>query len=83
MLGLEEPDSEEFEEFEEFEEAEVPSSAEAIAGLLAIAAPIPSATASPPTLPMKRPYEYGVVATGESFRRASAYRKRLARTVVT
>jgi len=39
------------------------SSAAAMAGLLAIAAPIPSATASPPTLPMNRPYEYGVVAT--------------------
>jgi hypothetical protein len=32
-----------------------PSSAEAIAGLLAIATPIPNATASPPTLPTKRP----------------------------
>jgi TetR/AcrR family transcriptional regulator, repressor for neighboring sulfatase len=43
---------------------DVSSSAAAIAGLLAIAAPIPNATASPPTLPMNRPYEYGVVATG-------------------
>jgi hypothetical protein len=41
-----------------------PSSADAIAALLAIAAPIPNATANPPTLPMKRPYVYGVVATG-------------------
>jgi TetR/AcrR family transcriptional regulator, repressor for neighboring sulfatase len=41
-----------------------PSFALAIAGLLAIAAPIPSASANPPTLPMNRPYRYGVVATG-------------------
>jgi AcrR family transcriptional regulator len=61
MLAPEESDSE---EFEEFEDVEVPSSAAASAGLLAIAAPIPNATASPPTLPMNRPYEYGVVATG-------------------
>ena len=32
-----------------------PSSAAAMPGLLAIATPIPSATASPPTLPMNRP----------------------------
>jgi hypothetical protein len=37
------------------EELDFPSSAAAIAGLLAIAAPIPSATANPPTLPMNRP----------------------------
>ena len=37
------------------EEFDGPSSAAAIAGLLAIAAPIPSATANPATLPMNRP----------------------------
>jgi hypothetical protein len=37
------------------DELDSPSSAAAIAGLLAIAAPIPSATAKPPTLPMNRP----------------------------
>ena len=37
------------------EELDASSSAAAMAGLLAIAAPIPSATASPPTLPMNRP----------------------------
>jgi hypothetical protein len=37
------------------EELDFPSSAAAIAALLAIAAPIPSATANPPTLPMNRP----------------------------
>jgi hypothetical protein len=37
------------------EELDCPSSAAAIPGLLAIAAPIPRATARPPTLPMKRP----------------------------
>jgi hypothetical protein len=37
------------------EELDAPSSAAAMAGLLTIAAPIPSATASPPTLPMNRP----------------------------
>jgi hypothetical protein len=51
--------------FEEVAEAlDLPSSAPAMAGLLAIAAPIPSATANPPTLPMNRPYRYGVMATG-------------------
>ena len=40
---------------EDSEELDWPSSAAAIPGLLAIAAPIPSATAKPPTLPMKRP----------------------------
>ena len=54
-LVLDDPDS---------VDVDAPSSAEAIAGLLAIAAPIPNATASPPTLPMNRPYEYGAVATG-------------------
>jgi hypothetical protein len=37
------------------EELDWPSSAAAIPGLLAIAAPMPRATAKPPTLPMKRP----------------------------
>jgi hypothetical protein len=37
------------------EPLEVPSSAAATPGVLAIAAPIPSATANAPTLPMKRP----------------------------
>ena len=37
------------------EELDWPSSAAATPGLLAIAAPIPRATAKPPTLPMKRP----------------------------
>jgi hypothetical protein len=37
------------------DELDWPSSAEAIAGLLAMAAPIPRATARPPTLPMNRP----------------------------
>ena len=39
-----------------------PSSASAMPGLLAIAAPMPSATANAPTLPMKCPYVFGVVA---------------------
>ena len=39
-----------------------PLSARASPGLLAIAALIPSATASAPTLPMNRPYEFGVDA---------------------
>jgi hypothetical protein len=37
------------------EEFDAPSSAAAMAELWAIAAPMPSATASPPTLPMNRP----------------------------
>ncbi|BBY43528.1 hypothetical protein [Mycolicibacterium celeriflavum] len=45
------------------DELEAPSSAAASPGLLAIATPTPSATASAPTLPMNRPYVFGVVAT--------------------
>jgi hypothetical protein len=37
------------------DELDSPSSADAVAAPLAIATPIPKATASPPTLPMKRP----------------------------
>ena len=50
-----------------------PSSAAAMPGLLAIAAPTPSATANAPILPINRPrarfpsLEYGVVAKCESF----------------
>jgi hypothetical protein len=45
-------------------ESDWPSSAEATAAPLAIATPIPRATANPPTLPMNLPYPSGVDATG-------------------
>jgi hypothetical protein len=45
------------------DEFEAPSSAAASPGVFAIEAPMPSATASAPTLQMKRPYVLGVVAT--------------------
>jgi hypothetical protein len=48
-------DGAESDDDEDSDELDSPSSAAAIPGLLAIAAPIPSATANPPTLPMKRP----------------------------
>ncbi|WP_337442237.1 hypothetical protein [Mycolicibacterium moriokaense] len=58
-------DSADFESAEDdLEESDWPSSAEAMAAPLAIATPIPMATASPPTLPMNLPYPSGVVAKG-------------------
>ena len=45
-----------------------PSCAHAMPGLFATASPIPNATASAPTLPMKPAYPAGVVAKEGSFR---------------
>jgi hypothetical protein len=53
--GAEFGEDDEASDDDDSDELDCPSSAAAIPGLLAIAAPIPSATASPPTLPMKRP----------------------------
>ncbi len=65
-----EPVDDEDSEFEDdaFDDEDWSSSADAVAAPLAIATPIPSAIANPPTLPTYLPELPGVIATGESFR---------------